>query len=160
MILKDTSQVDTLQNSEVELIPTNYDSDSKTLRAEGTLLVGGRGYRVIVDSNAGFRVWARVQLAKTVRGDTYKLAELVGEKGHAEGEPWACLCTDPRDGETIFTTTLTCDLTGEALGRFLAYARDFLERNCTKVDDLIASVQDVEPDDDDGDDGFLDDLVW
>lgn len=162
MIIKNTSLVESLQNPIVELEPTDYDSRDKTLRSEGVLAVGGRDYRVIVDSNAGFRVWARVQLAKAVHGDTHRLNKLVGDKCFAEGGAWANLCADPRDGETILTTTLTCDLSGEALGRFFAYARDFLAAHGEEVDELIASVQDDASDDDEDDDDFafdVDDLV-
>lgn len=110
---------------------------SKAL-TEGTLSVGEWDYRVRISHNDDRRWWVRVQLADEIKDPKereYMFIE-VARRGMVF-EEWRPLCVDATDGELSYTTTLSCDMSTEALDRFLTAARDFIERHHGELDQIL-----------------------
>lgn len=111
--------------------------------AEGTLSAGDERYRVKVNLERGKRVWARVIICQGIEDDGRRREAFyeVARKG-IESSEWAPLCVDPRDGETLYSATFNCDLSSEALDRFLGAARDFLECNHEELEQFLGGPND------------------
>lgn len=131
MIIEDLNSFPILGTKLVDLWPSTKE------RSEGVLRVATRDYPVKVTYEPDKRVWARVVVAKELDAvDMEDVALKVAAKGLAD-EMWRPLCVDPRDGETLYSTTLTYDLTSDAIDRFLDQAIRFLEERGDEVDDVL-----------------------
>lgn len=130
-----------LRSDVVDLFPSGLSG------AEGLLLVSGKTYRVQVDRDKGKRVWARVSIASQIANEGRRKAAFdeVARRG-ASDLAWSLLSVDARDGEMLYSVTHTCDMSPEALDRFLLSAKEFLEQNGEELDRIIGDSADEEND--------------
>lgn len=106
--------------------------------AAGTLSVGEWDYDVSVTSEEGRRIWVRVHLAKRIEGEERRKHAMLAIAHLGVGDDaWRPVAVDARDGEVLYSTTLTCDLTSEALDRFFSAARAFLLEHGGEVDAVV-----------------------
>ena len=142
MIIDNIDEMPFLKSSICDFIPTEKEE------AEGTLRVDGREYTVMLHHEPNRRIWIRIPVAGTIADRTCRLSVLkdIAQRGIAN-EDWRCLCVDPRDGETILSSTLTVDLSPEAIDRFLEMAQEFLATHGEELQRMMHSC------DNDGDDG-------
>lgn len=132
MIIKDETMPAFARSEVAELWVTGKNS------AAGTLSVGEWDYDVSVTSEEGRRIWARVHLAKRIEGEERrKRAMLAIAHLGLSDDVWRPVAVDARDGEVLYSATLTCDLTSEALDRFFSAARAFLLEHGGEVDAVI-----------------------
>lgn len=133
MIIEGIDKFPMCETKVVSLWPTSKDE------AEGELGAGGRTYVVKVTYDEGSRVWVRVKVASDIDDeDSIQPAALEVARRGLEDPAWAPLVIDPRDGETIYTATFTCDLSADAVDRFLTQAKNFLDENGDEVARIIA----------------------
>lgn len=130
-INKDASPAE-LSSKVVDLFPVGPDD------AMGALEVRGRSYLVKVTRCRHRRIWVRVQVVEEIE-DRELRERVAAEIAHKSifSTAWGPLSVDPNDGEIAYTTTLTCDLTSEAMDRLLAAAREFLERSGAELDAMV-----------------------
>ena len=121
-----------LRSDVVDLFPSGLSG------AEGLLLASGRAYRVQVDRDRGKRVWARVAITSQIANAGLRRAAFdeIARRG-ASDRAWSLLSVDARDGETLYSVTHTCDMSPEALDRFLLSAKEFLEQNGEELDGIV-----------------------
>lgn len=132
MLVNNLGDIEVCRSTVAELWPTSGES------AGGFLSVGEWDYRVVVAYEEGRRWWIRVVVVRSIDDERLRenAALEIARRG-LEDEEWRNLAVDLRDGETVYTTTLTCDLTVEALDRFLLAARDFLTRNGRAIQAIL-----------------------
>lgn len=131
MIIEDMNSFPIIDTKLVDLWPSTKED------SEGTLRCGVREYPVRVTHDPDWRVWARVVVAKGLgSADTEGIALKVAAKG-LSNDIWRPLCVDVRDGETLYSTTLTYDMTSEAMDRFFDQAIRFLTEYGSEVDAIL-----------------------
>lgn len=120
---------------------------------EGTLVVGGRGYRVSVLYEKGRRLWARVTVSAEIDDESRRRNAFyeIAHRGMSDAS-WRPLCVDPSDGETTYSTTITSGISEISLDEFLSSAREFLEQNGHEVSEIVGDVDSSSVGD--GDDGL------
>lgn len=108
---------------------------------EVTSASGGQGRElpVTVIHDPGERVWIRVRVknAVTDKEDRKRISHQLASNALSLGGGWRYLAADWRDGEILFSATVSCDLSGEAVDRFLDTAKEFLSKNWAELSELI-----------------------
>ena len=131
MVIEDLNSFPILGTKLVDLWPSTKEC------SEGVLRIASRDYPVKVTCEPDRRIWVRVVVAKELDAvDVEDIALKVAAKGLAD-EIWRPLCVDPRDSETLYSATLTYDLTSDAIDRFLDQAIRFLEERGDEVDEVL-----------------------
>lgn len=123
----------------VDLFPLNEET------ATGTLEAGGRVFPVTVTYEKQRRLRARVQIAEDIKKneclDSRSRAFYAAALLALDNPAFRRLGIDPRDGEVLYSATITCDMTTDALDRFFADARAFIESNLVTLDRLIEGYE-------------------
>lgn len=101
-----------------------------THSAEAILHAGDKKYVVKAKYVPDKFVSLSIELKKCIQGpleDRCRIALVIAEEGCKKGSSLRNLCVDPRDGQTILRTLLTCDFSAEAVDAFITYAISFFE---------------------------------
>lgn len=130
--MADGNGVGKLDSNVVDLFPNG------SKQARGNLDVDGRIYKVIVAVDKGRTIWARIRISERMLAQSCREKVLleVASRGLKDRQ-WIPLVVDVRDGEVAYSTTLVCDLTNEALDRFLLSGKEFLHQYREELESLI-----------------------
>lgn len=117
----------------------------------GELEVGERDYGVKVLYEVGKRLWVRVIIDDGIARDAQRRFAFYEVARRGLSDPtWEPLCVDPRDGETVYSVTMTTDISRESLDGFLESARSFLENNGDELRSILSCSEVVDEDEEDG----------
>lgn len=99
----------------------------------------GRELSVTVIHDPGERIWIRVRVknAVTDKEDRKRISHQLASNALSLGGGRRYLAADWRDGEVLFSTTFSCDLSSEAVDRFLDMAKGFISKNRAELTELI-----------------------
>lgn len=109
---------------------------------EGTLKLDSNEYLVKTKFDVGKFISITVVVKKEAGADAderNRIALAVAERGVLK-DSWRYLCVNPASGEIAYTTTLTCNLTGDAVDGFIDATKAFLRKHFGEIEEICKSA--------------------